>query len=132
MQLRADTKIYYDNTPKLQHELRSLRKYNMVGYKQIIFKERIVDLDFNKVESDLYAAALKTDRIFEDVYGKCQVYALYNKENNSIKVLYVEPSDLLIAGFMKTLDTYAGTPYRDSKDLFKIKLALAKEKQDRK
>ena len=132
MQLKADTKIYYDNTPKLQHELRSLRKYNMVGYKQIIFKERIIDLDFNKVESDLYVAALKTDRIFEDVYGKCRVYALYNKENNSIKVLYVEPSDLLIAGFMKTLDTYAGTPYRDSKDLFKIKLALAKEKQDRK
>lgn len=132
MQLREDTKIYYDDTPKLQHELRSLRKYNMVGYKQIIFKERVVDLEFNKVNNDLYVADLKTDRIFKDVYGTCQVYATYNDENNSIKVLYIEPSDLLLAGFMKTLDTYVGTPYRDSKDLFKIKLALAKERQERK
>lgn len=132
MQLREDTKIYYDDTPKLQHELRSLRKYNMVGYKQIIFKERVIDLEFNKVNNDLYVADLKTDRIFKDVYGTCQVYATYNDENNSIKVLYIEPSDLLLAGFMKTLNTYVGTPYRDSKDLFKIKLALAKERQERK
>ena len=132
MQLKEDTKIYYDDTPKLQHELRSLRKYNMVGYKQIIFKERVIDLEFNKVNNDLYVADLKTDRIFKDVYGTCQVYVAYNDENNSIKVLYIEPSDLLLAGFMKTLDTYVGTPYRDSKDLFKIKLALAKEKQERK
>lgn len=132
MQLREDTKIYYDDTPKLQHELRSLRKYNMVGYKQIIFKERALDLEFNKVNNDLYVADLKTDRIFKDVYGTCQVYATYNDENNSIKVLYIEPSDLLLAGFMKTLDTYVGTPYRDNKDLFKIKLALAKERQERK
>jgi hypothetical protein len=132
MQLREDTKIYYDDTPKLQHELRSLRKYNMVGYKQIIFKDRIIDLEFNKVNNDLYVADLKTDRIFKDVYGTCQVYATYNDENNSIKVLYIEPSDLLLAGFMKTLNTYVGTPYRDSKDLFKIKLALAKERQERK
>ena len=132
MQLKEDTKIYYDDTPKLQHELRSLRKYNMVGYKQIIFKERVIDLEFNKVNNDLYVANLKTDRIFKDVYGTCQVYATYNDENNSIKVLYIEPSDLLLAGFMKTLNTYVGTPYRDSKDLFKIKLALAKERQERK
>lgn len=130
MQIKTDTKIYYDDTPKLQHELRSLRKYNMVGYKQIIFKDRLVDLDFNNVNDNLYVADLKTDRIFEDVYGKYQVYAIYNSDNNSIKVLYVEPSDLLIAGFMKTLDTYIGTPYRNSKDLFKIKLAMAKEKAE--
>ena len=130
MRLRNDTKIYYDDTPKLQHELRSLRKYNMVGYKQVIFKDRLVDLDFENIRDDFYYADLKTDRIFEAVYGKCKIYILYNPETNSANVLSVDPSDLLLAGFMKTLDTYVGTPYRDDKDLFKIRLALAKEKAE--
>ena len=127
MQLQDDTKIYYEDTPKLQHELRSLRKYNMVGYKQIIFKDRIVELDFNNVKDDLYVAELKTDRLFESVYGSYKAYVTYNKENNSITVNYIEPSDLLAAGFRRTLDTYLGIPYRDDKDLFKIKLVVMKE-----
>ena len=131
MQIKEDTKVYYEDIPKLQHELRSLRKYNMVGYKQLIFKERLLYLDFEKIHDDIYVANLKTDRIFESVYGKCQAYALVDQERNSIKIFAVEPSDLLIAGFMKTLDTYVGTPYRDEKDLFKIKLALAKEKAEK-
>jgi hypothetical protein len=131
MQLKPDTKIYYEDIPKLQHELRSLRKYNMVGYKQVAFKNNLRKLDFINVEDNIYVAYLKTDKLFEDVYGSYSITIEYNEEDNSIRVLQVDPSDLLIAGFMKTLNTYMGTPFRDEKDLFKIKLAKAKERVEK-
>lgn len=130
MQLKEDTKIYYEDTPHLQHLLRSLRKYNMVGYKQIIFKDKVVKLEFNRVHDDLYVADLATDRLFEQVYGKYRVYVLQG-QNNSVKVISVDPEDLLTEGFRRTLNTHLGTPYRDEKDLFKIKLALAKERVEK-
>lgn len=130
MQLRKDTKIYYEDTFELTHELRSLRKYNMLGYKHIIFKDKIRNLEFTAVGPDLYVADLPTDRIFEQVYGKYQVFILLSKEN-SAKVVAVEPREFLIDGYRKSLETYQGTPYRNAKDLFKIKLVLAKERKEK-
>ena len=130
MQLKEDTKIYYEDSFSLTHELRSLRKYNMLGYKHLIFKDKVRQLEFTEISPDLFVADLPTDRIFEQVYGKYQVYIL-NGQDNSVKVVSLEPKDFLDAGYRKSLNTYQGTPYRDDKDLFKIKLILAKERKEK-
>ena len=39
------------------------------------------------------------------------------------RVITVEPKELLLAGYKRILDTYRGIPYRDKKDLEKIKIA---------
>ena len=61
-----------------------------------------------------------TDELFEKVYGKCKVIA--EIRNEQAKVLWIEPQDLLLAGFSRILETYKGVPYRNEQDLFKIKV----------
>ena len=113
--------IFYDDTTKLRYLIRSLKKYNTVAYKQVIFKSRFIELEFKQKEDEIYEADLYTDSLFEKVYGKCKVVA--EIRNEQIKVVSIEPEDLLMDGYMKMLETYKGIPYRNKQDLFKIKLA---------
>lgn len=112
--------IFYDDTKLLKNLMRSLRTYNMVAYKQLIFKERFEELEFKHYKEDIYIAELKTDKLFEQVYGKCKAIVQIRKDQ--VKVINIEPQELLIAGFNRILDTYKGVPYRNEKDLFKIKI----------
>lgn len=113
--------IYFDDTKRLKWLIRSIGKYNRRAYKQIVFKDRFVELEFKPINDELYEAELITDSLFEKVYGKCKIVA--EIRNEQIKVLYLEPEDLLRDGYMKMLDTYKGVPFRNKQDLFKIKLA---------
>lgn len=113
--------IYFDDTKRLKWLIRSIGKYNKRAYKQIVLKDRFVELEFKPINDELYEAELITDSLFEKVYGKCKIIA--EIRNEQIKVLYLEPEDLLRDGYMKMLDTYKGVPFRNKQDLFKIKLA---------
>lgn len=113
--------IFYDDTKKLKYLLRSLEKYNKVAFKQVIFRDRFSELKFKENDKGLYEAELFTSKLFERVYGKCKVVAEIRKDQ--IKVVSIEPEELLMDGYMKYLDTYKGIPYRTKQDLFKIKLA---------
>lgn len=108
--------IFYDDTKELKNLMRSMRTYNKRAYKQLIFKELI----FKQYKENLYVAELLTDELFEKVYGKCKVIA--EIRNEQAKVLWLEPKELLAAGFNRILDTYKGVPYRNEQDLFKIKV----------
>jgi hypothetical protein len=112
--------IFYEDTKKLKYLMRSLEKYNSRAYKQVIFKDRFEELEFKK-QGDLYKAELITDKLFERVYGKYKVVA--EIRDKQIKVVGIEPEELLLDGYMKYLETYKGIPYRNKQDLFKIKLA---------
>ena len=112
--------IWYDDTPRLRLLMRSLEKYNRLAYKQLIFKDRFEELTF-KPMGDLFEAELITDDLFKKVYGTYRVIA--DIRNKQVKVLYIEPEELLTDGYIKILETYKGVPYRNSQDLFKIKLA---------
>lgn len=112
--------IFYEDTKTLKNLMRSLRTYNKRAYKQIIFKERFEELDFKLFQDDLYVAELLTDSLFEKVYGKCKVIAII--KNDQAKVINIEPQGILLDGYKRILRTYKGCPYRDEKDLFKIKL----------
>ena len=118
--------IYFDDTKRLKWLIRSIGKYNRRAYKQIVVKDRFVELEFKPINDELYEAELITDSLFEKVYGKCKIVA--EIRNEQIKVLYLEPEDLLRDGYMKMLDTYKGVPFRNKQDLFKIKLAERMDK----
>lgn len=120
MKITGDMQIFYDDTKELKNLLRSLRLYNKVAYKQVIFRDRLEELEFEKLKDGTYKAELKTDSLFKKVYGSCEVYMELGKK--SIKIIRIEPYDLLMAGYRKILDTYKGIPYRDNKDLFKIRM----------
>ena len=112
--------IFYEDSKKLKYLIRSLRKYNTIAYKQVTFKENFEELEFKKV-GKVYKADLITDKLFERVYGKCKVVA--EIRDKQIKVISIEPEELLLDGYMKYLETYKRIPYRNKQDLFKIKLA---------
>lgn len=120
MKITGDMKVFYEDTKELKNLLRSLRLYNKVAYKQVIFRDRLEELEFEEIWDGTYKAELKTDSLFKKVYGSCEVYIELGKK--SIKIIRIEPYDLLMAGYRKILDTYKGIPYRDNKDLFKIRM----------
>lgn len=120
MKITGDMKVFYEDTKELKNLLRSLRLYNKVAYKQVIFRDRLEELEFEEIWDGTYKAELKTDSLFKKVYGSCEVYMELGKK--SIKIIRIEPYDLLMAGYRKILDTYKGIPYRDNKDLFKIRM----------
>lgn len=120
MKITGDMQVFYEDTKELKNLLRSLRLYNKVAYKQVVFRDRLEELEFTKLSDGTYKAELKTDSLFKKVYGSCEVYMEIGKK--SIKIIRIEPYDLLMAGYRKILDTYKGIPYRDKKDLFKIRM----------
>lgn len=120
MKITGDMKVFYEDTKTLKNLLRSLRLYNKVAYKQVVFRDRLEELEFKKLPNGTYKAELKTDSLFKKVYGSCEVYMELGKK--SIKIIRIEPYDLLMAGYRKILDTYKGIPYRNAKDLFKIRM----------
>lgn len=120
MKITGDMQIFYEDTKKLKNLMRSLRLYNKVGYKQVVFRDRLEELEFVKISDDLYKAELKTDSLFKKVYGACEVYMKLGRK--SAKIIDIQPSDLLMAGYRRILDTYKGIPYRNQKDLFKIRM----------
>ena len=42
--------IYFDDTKRLRYLIRSLKKYNTVAYKQVIFKSRFIELEFKQIQ----------------------------------------------------------------------------------
>lgn len=110
--------VYYEDTKGLRNEIRSLRLYNKRAHKQVVFKEKLLELDF-KPYGDYFIADLITDSLFEKVYGKCQILVEINGDRYLVKRIL--PEDILLDGYRRILDTYKGVPYRNKKDLFKIK-----------
>ena len=120
MKINGEMKVFYEDTKELKNLMRSLRLYNKWGYKQLIFRDRLEELEFQDIGNGIYKAELNTDSLFKKVYGACEVYMELGVK--SIKIIRIEPYDLLMAGYRKILDTYKGIPYRDQKDLFKIRM----------
>lgn len=111
--------IYKDETKELKNSMSSLKIYNRRAYKQLIFKEEFEELDFKLYGDNIYTAELHTDDLFKKVYGTCKVVVII--KNEQAKIIRVEPQDLLLDGYRRLLRTYKGCPYRNEKDLFKIK-----------
>ena len=100
-------------------QLRAIKKYFTKSYKQFIFE--VVD-EMKKVskEDGYYSTTLDIDELFNKVYGQLQVN--YIVKDGVVYIENFEPKDILKDMYFRLLPTYDGIPYRNKRDLFKIKL----------
>lgn len=121
-----------NNFKKLE---RSLKKYNMVAYKKLMFEyypklrsgEFVGDVvSINKHEkTETYELRLPTDSLFVKVYGNIKLhYTVYN-DQNTVMLNDLEPSSILMAGHKTELTAYKGimiSKANADKEKFKIDL----------
>lgn len=114
---------------------RSLKKYNMVAYKKLMFEyypklrngEFVGELkSVNKHEqTENYELKLPTDSLFIKVYGEVKLnYTVYKKEG-TIMLNTLEPSRILMNGHKSELTAYKGimiSKANAEKEMFKIDL----------
>ncbi len=114
---------------------RSLKKYNMLAYKELNFNcypalrngEFLGDLvSRNKKEgTETYELKLKSDDMFSKVHGEVKlIYTVY-KNAGTVMLKTITPEDILLEGHRSELGTYKGimiSKANASKDMFKIDL----------
>ena len=114
--LYEDFKCMCKDENDFRRKLRSLRKYCPIAYKYFLF-------DFKnevEVENGYYEHSLPTSKEIKAVYGEIKVK--YIIDDNTFTLLDIEPAQFLIDGYISDLNIYEGIPYRNERDLFKIRL----------
>ena len=127
--------IEYLNENEFRKKERSVKKYNMLAYKKLvfdyypsfrdgIFKGVVISKD-GKDGIIKYELKLPTDLMFSKVHGDIVLhYTVY--ENQKIVMLdTLTPEEILSEGHQKELSTYKGVMVSKShadKDMFKINL----------
>lgn len=101
-------------------KMRSLKKYCMRSYKDLIFNTQLKD--FYSLEDGVYIKNLYTSEEFKFVYGQIQLIYSVNKGHVVIEDLL--PREILLDGCINLLGVYKGVPYRDDRDKFKIDLFM--------
>lgn len=107
-----------------QKKVRFLAKYFRKTYKHLIFDILpILKCKGDTEGSHIYKLPIIS--IFNKVYGDLELH--YSVKDKEIILEDITPGDILIAGYMYLLPVYKGIPYRNNKDLAKIKLAIIME-----
>ncbi len=114
---------------------RSLKKYNMVAYKKLMFDfypklrsgEFVGELkSINKHEqTETYELKLPTDNLFIKVYGEVKLHYTVYREKNTVMLNTLEPKDILMDGHKSELTAYKGimiSKANAQKEMFKIDL----------
>lgn len=134
--------VEYLNENEFRKKERSLKKYNMLAYKQLIFNcvPALRDGDFQgKVVSRnstdgivKYEYKLPTDHLFSQVHGDIMLhYTVYEKQK-LIMLDTITPEELLSEGHQKELLAYKGVMLSKShaeRDMFKINLLNSMNKE---
>lgn len=125
----------YVNENEFKKIERSLKKYNMLAYKKLMFEfypnfregkfDGVVTSKNTQDGIIKYDLKLPTDTMFSKVHGDIVLhYTVY--ENQKIVMLdTIDPEDILTEGHQKELSTYKGVMVSKShadKDMFKINL----------
>lgn len=109
---------YLDENDFIKKE-KGLKRYFKKSYTYFIFE--IKDkLKRSKLHNGIYEVSIPVDDLFVKVYGELKVK--YSVFRNTLIFEDILPSDILLECYSKNLPVYNGMPYRDKKDLFKIKL----------
>ena len=127
--------VEYLNENEFKKIERSLKKYNMLAYKKLIFDyvpslrdgnfQGVVVSKNSKEGIVKYELKLPTDRMFSKLHGDIVLhYTLY--ENQKLIMLdTITPEEILSEGHQKELTTYKGVMVSKShaeRDMFKINL----------
>lgn len=117
-ELDPTRKFQYKDQNDFIKKFRSLKTYFPLSYKNLLFcidKKRIYSFEDGKYVQELF-----TTNEIKFVYGSIKLY--FSVKDGTVIIEDLEPADFLIDGYSRLLNTYHGIPYRDKKDLFKIKL----------
>lgn len=77
---------------------------------------------WNTEEIANYELELPTDKLFKKVYGPITLHYTVYKNKHIVLLTNLTPSEILIEGHKKELNTYKGTIVANDKDLFKAKI----------
>ncbi len=127
--------IDYDNENYYKKLERSLRKYNIVAYKKLMFdfypsfKEGkfLGDIILKKGENNIikYELKLPTDDLFQKIHGNFKlIYTVY-KDKKIVMLNSLDPKEILMDGHKSELTSYKGVMISKTnaqKDMFKINL----------
>ena len=111
--------IKYENEVEFKKIERALKKYCGKSYKYYCYKVLPKLKQEQKIDGS-YEIDLMGDKAFNKVYGDLKL--LFRVENDVATLEKIIPEDILYAGYVKQLNTYKGVPYRDNKDLLKLKV----------
>ena len=131
----------YLNENEFKKLERSVKKYNMLAYKKLVFefypkmKEgnflgKLVDFDDEK-NTKKYELKLPTDTMFNKVHGDIILHYSVYQNQRIIMLDNLTPDDILTEGHQKELTTYKGVMVSKThadKDIFKINLLNMIEK----
>ena len=125
----------YVNENEFKKLERSLKKYNMLAYKKLIFDyvPSLRDGNFQGVivskdsqEGIIkYELKLPTDRMFSKVHGDIILHYTVYENQKLIMLNTITPEEILSEGHQKELTTYKGVMLSKShadRDMFKINL----------
>jgi len=114
---------------------RSLKKYNMMAYKKLVFDfypklrtgEFVGELvSLNKHDqTETYELKLPTDTLFVKVYGEVKLNYTVYKTQNTVMLNSLEPKEILMDGHKTELTAYKGimiSKANAQKEMFKIDL----------
>lgn len=133
--------IEFLNENEFRKKERSLKKYNMLAYKKLIFeyyqdfregKFSGVIVSKNTSEGIVeYELKLPTNPTFAKVYKDIVLHFTVYENQRIVMLNNITPDDILTEGHQKELTTYKGIPISKShaeKDMFKINLLNMLEK----
>ena len=125
----------YVNENEFRKLERSIKKYNMLAYKKLIFEfyPSLRDGKFlgvlvssnEKDNTSKYELKLPTDAMFNKVHGDIILHYSVYKNQRIIMLDNLTPDDILTEGHQKELTTYKGVMVsmtHADKDIFKINL----------
>ena len=125
----------YVNENEFNKLERSLKKYNMLAYKELNFNcypalrsgnflgEKVSQ---NKKQgTETYELKLKSDDMFSKVHGEVKLIYKVFKNESTVMLQTITPESILLEGHKSELGTYKGimiSKANASKDMFKIDL----------
>ena len=125
----------YQNENEFKVKERTLRKYNMLAYKELVFKyypslrsgEFLGSLvsENLKEHTKSYELELPTDELFKKVHGDVKLHYTVYEDKKIILLTNITPDDIWAEGHRTELTTYKGVMISKSnpqKDIFKVNL----------
>lgn len=114
---------------------RTIRKYNRLAYKKLVFDYYIKlkngnflgrMIEENKDEGTIsYELKIPVDGYFEKVHGEMRLHYTVYKEKHLILLTNITPEEILEEGHRSELETYKGVMISKSnpkKDMFKVNI----------
>jgi len=127
--------IEYLNENEFRKKERSVKKYNMLAYKKLVFDfypgfregnfKGVVVSKNSKDQIVKYELKLPTDSMFSKVHGDIVLHYTVYEMQKIVMLDTLTPEDILNEGHQKELSTYKGVMVSKShaeKDMFKINL----------